>query len=206
MPRIPRSLTLLTLLAAGACGGAAAEPDAPTRPAPTAPAPTAPDEPTPSMSACSGAELAPELAPMVGTWRGGGWIELRPGQREEFSQVEDVRCALGGELLIIAGQARSPAGQVVHQAFGVISPRAEGGHQMRAYSAGRPVVDTPLERAEDGSLSWATTQGPVALRFSIRIDGGVWREIGEASFQDGPFRQFFSSELRRVEAANLARR
>src|SRR5690606_210444 len=91
---------LLAALAAGGCGGAPIAPAPAATAAAAEPAPAS--EPTPG-SGCEGAGLDPAVTALVGRWRGSGWVEHGPGSRAQFEQTEDVRCDLGGEVVVIRG-------------------------------------------------------------------------------------------------------
>jgi hypothetical protein len=190
------------LLALAACGG---QPTAPAAAVPAAP-PPGPAAPPPATGDCAHAtKLAKPVTALAGEWRGEGWIEMRPGAREHFAQIETVRCALGSDVLVIEGLGRAISereddadGPVVHQALGLISVDPAGKHTMRAYSAGWPPVDSPVGVAPDGQLTWGMTHGPVEIRFRIHLSpGGQWIERGEMSHQGSPWRQFFEMKLTR---------
>jgi hypothetical protein len=199
-----RSLPLLsflpfTLIAAIACSGAPIEPEPVTA---AAPAP----ELVPTDDGCAGAGLDPAVKALVGQWRGSGWIEHGPGTRAEFEVTEDVRCDLGGEVVVLRGEGiAADSGEIVHRALGVISRDPAGVYQMRAYSAGRPPVDSELERTREGGLIWGMSHGPAKIRFRIELAGATWREIGEISLSGGTWRQFFAMELRRTGPAQARR-
>jgi hypothetical protein len=203
-----RSLPLLpfTLIATVGCGGAPIEPELVTAPAPAADSAPAP-EPVPTDDGCAGAGFDPAVKALVGQWRGSGWIEHGPGTRAEFEVTEDVRCDLGGEVVVLRGEGiAADSGEIVHRALGVISrDPAGGGYQMRAYSAGRPPVDSELERTREGGLIWGMSHGPAKIRFRIELAGATWREIGEISLSGGTWRQFFAMELRRTGPAQARR-
>lgn len=193
----PLSLVTAAALTALACGGAPV-----SRPPAASAPPAAACTPTPEMAA---------MAAMIGEWRGEGWVDNPSGKRERFVQAEKIRCAVGGEVLLIEGLGRADTGggapgPVVHQALGVIShDRATSVHRMRAYSAGRPTVDSDLAPGEAGELVWGmTVGGDTKIRFRIHIAGGTWREIGEMSHQGSPWRPFLEMNLRRVDAAHAA--
>ncbi|HWM84497.1 MAG TPA: hypothetical protein VNO33_01640 [Kofleriaceae bacterium] len=191
----PHSLVTAAAFTALACGGA------PVSRPPSASAPP------PAVSCTPKPELA-AIAEMVGEWRGDGWVDTPSGKRERFVQSEKIRCAVDGEVLLVEGLGHADTGggapgRIVHQALGVISyDRATAVHRMRAFSAGRPTVDSDLVPGEAGELVWGmTVGGNTKIRFRIRIAGGKWREIGEMSHQGSPWRAFLEMNLRRVDPA-----
>ena len=195
--------TFLFLALVG-CG--ASEPPPAATPSPATPSPAA-AAPSPAAPCALSADLA-AVSSLVGQWRGDGWVQMGPGARERFVQTESVRCAIGGEALVIEGLGRDVArpDRLVHQALGVIAfDRAAGTARMRAYSAGRPAVDSALTPGEAGELVWGMdVPGGNRVRFRLRVSGDQWREIGEISMQDGPWRQFLEMNLRRVAASEGA--
>jgi hypothetical protein len=208
MTRTSTWLRLSMIVAAGAaaigCAGTSRRQTHVTT-APAAARAPAPVE-APPIDACSRAgKVGRDLVALVGDWHGRGWIELRPGRREQFDQRESVRCALGGEILVIEGRGTARgrgqrAETVVHQALGVVSHDSRAAsYLMRAYSAGRPAVDSPLELSTAGDITWGFAQGPVQIRFRIRISDGAWHEVGEMSLNGGSWRQFFEMRLQRKE-------
>jgi hypothetical protein len=196
MPCI-RHLPLPVLFAAIAVSGCAGAPLAP-EPA-TAAADAAPDPASgPTSDGCDGAGLDPAVKALVGQWRGSGWVQHGPGSRSAFEQTEEVRCDLGGEVVVIRGEGRAgDSGEIVHRALGVVSRDPAGpGYRIRAYSAGRPPVDSALDMS-GSNLTWGMSHGEVQIRFRIELAGASWREVGEMSHADGPWRQFFEMNLER---------
>jgi hypothetical protein len=205
MTKATRCLCLALALAAGpaGCGGTGGEAAGPAAP----PAPQQPHGSTAAPADRCAAKVGRDLVALVGDWSGDGWIEMQPGQREQFTQTEAVRCALGGEIVVIEGRGSSRVhGQpdkVVHQAIGVVShDPAAASYRMRAYASGRPAVDSDLGVSGDGVFTWGFEHGPVKIRFRIHVAGDAWHETGEISISGGPWRQFFEMRLRRAAVAS----
>ena len=168
----------------------------------------APPVPSPAPACAPSAELG-AVGALVGEWRGEGWVQMGPGARERFVQTEMVRCAVGGEALLVEGLGRDAARpeRLVHQALAVIAfDRAARATRIRAYSAGRPAVDSDLAPGEGaGELVWGMdVPGGNRVRFRLQVTGDSWREVGEISIQGGPWRQFLEMNLRRVAAGGSA--
>lgn len=192
------AILFLTLLGCGAAENAPASPAAPS-----------PAQPRRAPAACApSADLAAAGA-LVGEWHGEGWVQMGPGARERFVQTEIVRCAIGGEALLVEGVGRDAARpeRLVHQAIAVIAfDRAARAPRIRAYSAGRPAVDSDLTAGEGaGELVWGMeVPGGNRVRFRIQVSGDRWREVGEISIQGGSWRQFLEMNLRRASAGGSA--
>src|SRR3974377_2170985 len=46
---------------------------------------------------------------LVGQWKGGGWIQMAPQGRKEFTEAETVQSKLDGLVFLIDGQGKSKA-------------------------------------------------------------------------------------------------
>jgi hypothetical protein len=62
---------------------------------------------------------------------------------------------------------------------------------MRAYSSGRPPVDSSMETGADGTITWGMERGPAKIRFIIEARGERWHELGEMSVAGRPWTRFF---------------
>ena len=189
------AILFLTVLGCGA---------AETAPAAPSPAPSPPAAPS-----CAPSTDLAAVSALVGEWHGDGWVQMGPGARERFVQTEIVRCAVGGEALLVEGLGRDAArpDRIVHQALAVIAfDRTARTPRIRAYSAGRPAVDSDLTPGEGaGELVWGMdVPGGNRVRFRLQVTGDRWREVGEISIQGGPWRQFLEMNLRRVAAGGGA--
>lgn len=201
-----RTALLILAFACTACASGKSVAPTPTPPEPTAKQ-VAPSTPSQPASCSLSTELA-SLAPLLGTWRGEGWVMTRSGSREPFVHTEDVRCAVGGQAVLIEGLGRAAQqkegegdGKPVHQALAVIShDPASATFQMRAYSFGRPKVDSELAPdTATGELVWGFPVGTqTRIRFRIHVTDDTWREIGEVSHQSSPWRKFLEMNLHRV--------
>ena len=126
--------------------------------------------------------MAP-LAWLAGRWSGEGTHTGREGT-QVVHQIEEVRPALEGSLLVVEGTGREPAedgdGKVVFRAFAVLSADAEPGrYRFAAWRAGR-FVDADAELAEDGTLTWGfeTPEGGRVEYVIRRPEPDVWHEVG----------------------------
>jgi len=142
------------------------------------------------------------LAPLVGAWQGEANVQY-PGPML-VHQTEQVERDLNGLLLVIRGTGHDNAarsGAPVFQAAAVISyDERQQRYEVRSYTHEGYVTTALGEFLEDGAFRWSFAPGgPVKIRFTIRIDGATWREVGEMSTDNGAtWRQTIDLSLRRV--------
>jgi hypothetical protein len=155
------------------------------------------------------AERMGRLQFMVGNWEGRGWMELAPGQRRDFSQVETVSSKLAGTLLLIEGIGKdrilgSTEEIVTYRGLSVISfdPEAERYRYNGFQFTGRAEVADEVSLVDD-TFRWVFHGVPNvgSVRFSIRVaEDGRWLESGEISEDGGAsWRKFFAMTLYRTE-------
>jgi hypothetical protein len=139
------------------------------------------------------------VAGMVGTWTGEGWIRMGPGEPIPFDSKETVESRLGGEALVVEGEHHAKAdGRLVHHALALLSHDAEAGvYRFRTQVAGRGPGDFE-GRVEDGAFVWGGAMGPGQMRYTIRIEGDAWSEVGEFSRDGETWNQFFEMNLKRT--------
>jgi hypothetical protein len=142
-----------------------------------------------------------KLEPLVGVWRGGGWIQMGPS-KQEFQSTETVESRLGGVLLVIEGRHHDKVDpkRLVHHAFGAVSYNLRSKEfEFRAYTAAGQSL-TASARARDNGLEWGFTPpgSDVRIRYFLRLDDkGEWLETGEMSRDGSEWRQFFEMRLTR---------
>lgn len=158
-------------------------------PAPAADPPAGTDDPV--LAAMK------SLPPLAGTWEGGGWIRQGPGEPVRFVGEETVETRLDGRVVVIDGKHWTPdRSQVVHHAFAVLSHDPETkAYRFRTHLANRPGGDFPAY-LENGALIWEMLSPAGKTRFTIRIEGDRWHEVGHIE-RDGKVHQFFEMELKR---------
>lgn len=145
------------------------------------------------------------FARLVGQWEGPA--EARSAQGVlAMHQTEDVRVALGGNLILIEGLGRrldadGAPGETAFNAHGVFSVEAETGTvYLDAFTAeGRHTRVVPVA-TEDG-FEWSITPeaGP-QIHYVMRFDeSGRWVETGRVSLDGGAtWTPFFEMTLERV--------
>jgi hypothetical protein len=166
------------------------------QPAPAPSAATATDDPV-----LAAMKAVPALA---GRWEGGGTIRQGPGEPVRFVGEETVETRLDGRVMLVEGRHWTPdRSRVVHHAFAVLSYDSEAkAYRFRTHLVGRPGGDFPAF-LEGGALIWEIPGPAGKTRFTIRVEGDRWHEVGTIE-RDGKTLQFFEMELRRVAAPAAA--
>jgi hypothetical protein len=119
------------------------------------------------------------LAPMNGAWRGQATTLLPGGERRTVTQTERIGPFLGGAVKVIEGRGYDASGQVVFNAFGIVSfDPATKTYSLRSYAHGRK-GDFPLKPTADG-YTWEVPAGPGAIvRYTATIKDNRLHEVGD---------------------------
>jgi hypothetical protein len=139
-----------------------------------------------------------KLGFLVGEWEGSGSIAMGPGPRQTFVQHERIQFKHDGTLLLIEGNGKSPAGATVHDALAVVQfdPRSAG-YKFRSFVAVGRYGEAEAS-VNGNTFVWTMKAGPQqTMRYTITIDGGVWREIGERSADGAAWTPFFEMTLKK---------
>jgi hypothetical protein len=139
-----------------------------------------------------------KLAFLVGDWEGSGSIAMGPGPRQTFVQTERIQFKHDGTLLLIEGQGKSPTnGQIVHDALAVVSfDPATGQYKFRSFAAVGRFADTTAT-VNGNTMVWGLNFGPMKVRYTITVENGVWREIGERSSDEKTWTPMFEMTVKR---------
>jgi hypothetical protein len=135
---------------------------------------------------------------MIGHWAGEGWIRRGPGEPQRFKGTETVESRLGGHVLVVEGRHLDPKdGREVHHAFAVISyDPAQSAYRFRSHLANGLSGDHQAEWKE-GAFVWSMEVPRVGtMRYTIRIKGNVWDEVGEMQ-REGVWHPFFEMHMKR---------
>ncbi len=154
-----------------------------------------------AAAADPGLEAMAELAPMVGEWKGSGWMRRGPGEPQHTVSLETVEPRLGGRILVVEGlhHAEDDPSRVVHHAFGVISYDPEsGGYRFQAHLASGRSGDYEM-RLEGKDVLWFMDTPRGKTRYTIHLQDGEWRETGEFSADGESWQPFFGMDLRRAD-------
>ena len=145
-------------------------------------------------------ELA-KLKFLVGSWRGTGWMEFAPGQKQPFNSSEQVDLKLDGMLLLIEGIHHvslpgQPSELKVHHALATITyDAARKDYAVRATKATGESVDA-RGQFKDGAFIWGFQDPRMGhLRFTIRLADGKWQEIGERSADGKTWTKYLEMNL-----------
>lgn len=141
-------------------------------------------------------EAMKQLDFLVGEWEGEGW-HLIAGKRETSKVNESVKRKAGGTVLAIEGLGKGESGNVVHEAFAVVTyDVAKKEFRFRSYLADGRTGDF-VATVKDGTLTWSIpAQRPI--RYTIKLDAeGRWSEAGEIDMGNERWTQFFEMKLSR---------
>ncbi len=162
-----------------------------------APIDPAAEEEAPAAAADPGLEAMAELAPMIGQWKGSGWMRRGPGEPTHTQSLETVESRLGGRILLVEGlhHAKDDPSRVVHHALGVISYDPASGHyRFQAHLATGQSGDYEMRR-EGEDILWFMDTPRGKIRYTIRLQGGEWHETGEFSADGESWQPFFGMDL-----------
>ncbi|MGE4182494.1 MAG: hypothetical protein AB7J34_21935 [Limisphaerales bacterium] len=117
---------------------------------------------------------------LVGKWRGEAVVTSADGKLITLVQTEDVSYRLDGLILQIEGVGTNSSGQVVFNAFAIVSyDQSTGGYRIRAWNAGR-FVETELN-VDDNGFRWGFQHGSLSVTNRMTVDSmGRWSETSEA--------------------------
>jgi len=151
-------------------------------------------DPTPQIE-----KMKPMMA-LTGDWEGSGWMQMGP-QKFEFNQVEHIVSRFDGLLLEINGTGTNEAGEVVHNAFAVMSYNPRTGYQMNSWTNDGRYVQAEAGVADDGTIFWQfdiPQMGSSRYEISISEDGQTWHEKGLFSRDGETWNTFLEMNLKRV--------
>jgi len=147
-----------------------------------------------------------KLKPLVGHWKGTGWIEFGP-RRFDFESSEIFAEKASGLAIIVEGLHHmampDDKRQVVHDAVAMITfdPKSDRYRFVTQLANGRAGT-YHATFTKDGDFQWTipdTPQGKMIYTISFQKDGQC-REIGDLVSNSGDRKKFFEMNLRRVKA------
>ncbi|HEX7047711.1 MAG TPA: hypothetical protein VF275_09105 [Gammaproteobacteria bacterium] len=164
-----------------------------------------------SLALCASAHAAEPsvqaLEAMLGEWQGGGWMQIG-SERSTFTGHESVRYTLGETAILVEGRHFSERDGVqvpVHTALALIRVATQGDAPYSLHSFLSDGRDTEgWARWADGEFQWGFSlpDNSRDIRFSIRIDGDEWTEIGETRATGKDWVQYFEMHMKRVNSNN----
>jgi len=153
-----------------------------------------------------GREAMKKLNFLVGRWKGEGWVQFGPGQRQMVNAIESVQPRLGGEVLLIEGlgKTKTEGNQpevTGHDAIAFLYYDAKAKiFKFQAHRAGGLAVDCEA-KVTDRSFEWGfQDEHAGTLRFTMKLtDKGEWFEVGEMSRDGKTWHKFFEMTLQRLK-------
>lgn len=142
------------------------------------------------------------LTNMAGSWEGGGWFMTRSGEKETFTQTEEIKFQLGGTILLIEGIGRdsNDAEKLVHHAMAIISydPQKKQ-YAMKSYLADGRSTSASMTIDAPGKITWWFEDGHGGtIRYKINLSEKDWQEIGEYSRDGENWQQFIEMNLQKT--------
>ena len=146
-----------------------------------------------------------KLKPIVGQWKGTGWIELGP-LRFDFESSEVFAEKAGGLGIIVEGlhHMANPDGKkrVIHNAIALINfdPKSDRYRFVTQLANGR-AGDYQATITKDGDFQWVIPDTPIGKTiYTISFQkSGEYHEIGELVSKSGDRKKFFEMNLRKVK-------
>jgi hypothetical protein len=140
-----------------------------------------------------------KLPPLVGIWKGEGWIRTGPGEQQRFVGQERVEYRLEGRAILIEGKHWTPdRTRLVHDALAILTfDPASKNYLFRTQVAGRTPGDY-RGHMEGDAFVWEMPNPRGDIRYVIRIEHDEWIEIG-AMKSGEDWLPFFEMRLKRAE-------
>ena len=134
---------------------------------------------------------------LAGNWRGYGWIQMRDS-REEFSGTELIQKKLDGLALLVEGRFTNGKGKVVHETLAVLTwDDSAKNYEFSTFLANGMTGVQDLKVVGD-HLEWGfEIPKSGTVRYSIKITGDKWNEIGEFSRDGKTWVKTFEMNLER---------
>lgn len=136
-----------------------------------------------------------------GIWRGRAYTLGEDGTRHDVVQTERIGPMLDGTLKVIEGRGYNADGTVGFNAFAVLSfDVRKQAYNFRSYAMGYQ-GDFEFTPTASGYV-WKVPAGPVTIRYTAKINGDTFNEIGDRIMPDGREVRFFEMNLKRVSDTN----
>lgn len=142
-----------------------------------------------------------KLDKLVGQWHGSGWIQ-QGRDRETFTGTENVQKKLDGLATLVEGNFTNSEGKIVHQTLAILSAKDDiSGYNFATYLA-NGITGTQDLRLVGDHFEWGFKIPQGTIRYTIRVDGKTWSEIGEFSRDGQTWMKTFEMKLDRVGPAH----
>jgi hypothetical protein len=136
---------------------------------------------------------------MIGNWRGTGWIQVAQS-REEFSGTEIVQKKIDGLAVLVEGRFANSQGKVVHETLAVLSSEDPAKNYRFATYLRNGMTGVHELKVVGDHFEWGFEIPKTGtVRYTIRIEGDIWSEIGEFSRDGKTWVKTFEMKLDRVK-------
>lgn len=139
---------------------------------------------------------------MAGKWEGDGWRSSPKGEKSFSHTVENIEWKLDKTLLVLEGLGKKEGGQIVHNAYGVLSfnPNTDK-YSLKTFLSSGLSTDANFEVVEPNKIFrwWFEDNRGGTIQYTITNDGSTWNEIGEYSMDKKQWKKFFEMNLKKVE-------
>ena len=137
---------------------------------------------------------------LVGEWEGEGWEMRGPETRSTFTVKEQVHYDLDSTILVVRGKGEVTGGssEKGHLALAVISYDPFQ-RKLQLHSWIRQGMNTKaqLELKGENGFTWWFEAGPQTIRYTMILENGEWKEIGEFSKDSDTWIKFMEMRLRK---------
>ena len=155
------------------------------------------DPPSPKAMQQTQRDALKALDFLDGIWRGTAYNISPDGSRHEVVQTERIGPMLNGEIKVIEGRGYNADGTVGFNAFAVLSYDVrKRAFNFRSYAMGNE-GDFEFTPTANGYV-WKIPAGPVTIRYTAKIEGDKFNEVGDRIMPDGKEARFFEMNLKRV--------
>ncbi len=159
-----------------------------------------------SAASAATSEEMKKLDFLMGEWKGEGWMQRGPGKPQSSFVHEVIQSRAGGNAIVIEGKGNrkledGSAGEVVHEAFGVIWwDQAEKRYRFSAFTAQAGHADATFDLIGEKTAAWGFSVPQGKIRYTIQVnEKDEWNEVGEYSGDGKTWMKFFEMTLQRVK-------
>lgn len=139
-----------------------------------------------------------KLSQLEGQWNGSGWIQMKD-KRETFRGVETVLKKVDSLALLVEGKFVDPKGKTIHETLAVLSYDDKLKNYRFATYLANGISSVQEFKIVGDHFEWGfEIPNSGTVRYTIRIDGDKWHEIGEFSRDGKAWVQTFEMNLERA--------
>jgi hypothetical protein len=141
----------------------------------------------------------------IGVWKGSGWVIREDGTRAQFTRVERIERKVAGTVLLLEGEGvtESNTNEAAIANQGLVMIHYDDGtrtYRWNGHDASRGATEAELKLIE-GGVEWTVRNQDrtAAIRFTIRLNGPRWHEVGEVTKDGKAWKTFMEANLQRQE-------